>query len=298
MASADPRYHSGPVRCCAGTASTNWPSMELRRQPREMCVFSESDLYCVSTFIRRTPELAKLERTKSMIRYRPPNGTAGLARSWVSGASLRPSPPARIMARVLADILSTLDPGAVRRNAAVARWARLGAFRSPASGPGRGAAGEGRRALPFLRQLGPLGEPLDHFADLLLRPADELRPVVEGEEGALEPRDQDVAHVVQVQVELAGEDAHLLGDGGVGDEPVVGVHRHPDAEVQVELQRVRSHVRDGARLDVGRRAALDGDAVVVHVVEQVAVLAQPYPVADAVRPAVVQGLGDRGRSVR
>ena len=68
MASAEPRYHSGPVRCCAGTLSTNCPSMCDRRQPREMCVFSESDLYWVSTFIRKTPELAKLERTKSMIR--------------------------------------------------------------------------------------------------------------------------------------------------------------------------------------------------------------------------------------
>ena len=68
MASADPLYHSGPVRCWAGTLSTNCPSIELRRQPREMCVFSDSDLYCVSTFIRSTPELAKLERTKSMIR--------------------------------------------------------------------------------------------------------------------------------------------------------------------------------------------------------------------------------------
>jgi len=100
MASAEPLYHSGPVRCCAGTLSTNCPSMELSRQPREMCVLSDSDLYCVSTFIRSTPELAKLERTKSMIRYRPPNVTAGLERSCVRGARRRPSPPARIMASV------------------------------------------------------------------------------------------------------------------------------------------------------------------------------------------------------
>jgi len=43
--------------------------MVLSRQPREMWVLSDSDLYCVRTFIRSTPELAKLERTKSMIRY-------------------------------------------------------------------------------------------------------------------------------------------------------------------------------------------------------------------------------------
>ncbi len=68
MASAEPRYHSGPVRCWAGTLSTNWPTMWESRQPREMCVLSESDLYWVKTFIRKTPELAKLLRTKSMIR--------------------------------------------------------------------------------------------------------------------------------------------------------------------------------------------------------------------------------------
>src|SRR2546427_4927726 len=84
MASAEPLYHSGPVRCCAGTLSTNCPSIGLSRQPREMCVFSDSDLYCVSTFMRSTPEFVKFESTKSMMRYRPPNVTAGLDRSWRS----------------------------------------------------------------------------------------------------------------------------------------------------------------------------------------------------------------------
>src|ERR1039458_1460360 len=40
------------------------------------------------------PELTKLLRTKSMIRYLPPKGTAGLARSRVSGKSRVPLPPA------------------------------------------------------------------------------------------------------------------------------------------------------------------------------------------------------------
>ncbi len=117
MASAEPLYHSGPVRICAGTLSTNWPTMWLRRQPREMCVLSESDLYCVSTFMRSTPELAKLLRTKSMMRYRPPKGTAGLALSCVSGASRLPSPPARIMARVFSTgMRGTVIPAAKPRN--------------------------------------------------------------------------------------------------------------------------------------------------------------------------------------
>src|ERR671938_429239 len=109
--------------------------MELRRQPREICVFSDSDLYCVSTFMRSTPELAKLERTKSMMRYRPPKVTAGLERSCVSGASRRPSPPARIMASVLpADMARTVDPCAHGRNGTVAGCSASGQARFAGAG--------------------------------------------------------------------------------------------------------------------------------------------------------------------
>src|ERR1700683_379490 len=40
------------------------------------------------------PELMKLLRTKSMMRYLPPKGTAGFARSLVSGYNRVPFPPA------------------------------------------------------------------------------------------------------------------------------------------------------------------------------------------------------------
>src|ERR1017187_6467097 len=43
------------------------------------------------------PELMKLLSTKSMMRYLPPKGTAGLARSLVRGQSRVPLPPARTM---------------------------------------------------------------------------------------------------------------------------------------------------------------------------------------------------------
>src|SRR5208337_672260 len=47
------------------------------------------------------PELTKLLRTKSIIRYLPPKGTAGLARSRVRGWSRVPCPPAITNATVL-----------------------------------------------------------------------------------------------------------------------------------------------------------------------------------------------------
>src|SRR4029077_13546241 len=60
-----------------------------------MCRFRLSALYCVSTNTRRRSELMQFDSVTSMIRYTPPNGTAGLARSRVSGQSLSPWPPAR-----------------------------------------------------------------------------------------------------------------------------------------------------------------------------------------------------------
>src|SRR5689334_13502796 len=55
-------------------------------------------LYCVSTAMRRKPALTRFESAKSTSRKLPPNGTAGLARSSVSGWSRLPSPPASTMA--------------------------------------------------------------------------------------------------------------------------------------------------------------------------------------------------------
>src|SRR5438034_8951250 len=48
--------------------------------------------------MRRKSLLRQLESVKSIMRYRPPNGTAGLARSRVSGSSRVPLPPARTTA--------------------------------------------------------------------------------------------------------------------------------------------------------------------------------------------------------
>ena len=45
----------------------------------------EAELYCVSTNMRRTPELMQLEMGMSMSRYLPPMGTAGLERFSVRG---------------------------------------------------------------------------------------------------------------------------------------------------------------------------------------------------------------------
>src|SRR5208282_1181869 len=56
----------------------------------------EAELNCVRRKIRRKPELMQLEMGMSTSRYLPPSGTAGLARSLVSGKSLVPRPPPKI----------------------------------------------------------------------------------------------------------------------------------------------------------------------------------------------------------
>src|SRR5687767_5292023 len=53
------------------------------------------------------PEFTQLERAKSMIRYLPANGMAGLARLAVSSPSREPSPPARMTARVFIGLPSS-----------------------------------------------------------------------------------------------------------------------------------------------------------------------------------------------
>ena len=63
----------------------------------EMCRSRLCDLYWVSTTICRSPELIRFEIAKSIRRYCPPNGTAGLARSAVRGIRRLPSPPARMI---------------------------------------------------------------------------------------------------------------------------------------------------------------------------------------------------------
>ena len=72
---------------------------------------SECDLYCVSTAIREKPPFTRFDRTKSIIRYAPPNGTAGFARSAVRGIRRLPSPPASTIPRTLGPSLTcnTLD---------------------------------------------------------------------------------------------------------------------------------------------------------------------------------------------
>src|ERR1700677_2353628 len=56
-------------------------------------------LYWVSTHIFLIPPLARFDSAKSISRYSPPNGTAGLARSAVSGLSRVPAPPASTIPR-------------------------------------------------------------------------------------------------------------------------------------------------------------------------------------------------------
>src|SRR4051812_3829012 len=65
-----------------------------------MWSFSERGLYCVRTTTSSISELTQFESVKSMIRYLPPNGTAGLARTWERIERRSPSPPARMTAIV------------------------------------------------------------------------------------------------------------------------------------------------------------------------------------------------------
>ena len=63
-----------------------------------MWSLSDRGLYWVRTTTLSISELTQFDRVKSMIRYLPPNGTAGFARTDDRIESRSPSPPARITA--------------------------------------------------------------------------------------------------------------------------------------------------------------------------------------------------------
>ena len=63
-----------------------------------MWSLSDRGLYCVRTMTSLMSELTQLLSVKSMIRYLPANGTAGLARTPERIERRSPSPPARTIA--------------------------------------------------------------------------------------------------------------------------------------------------------------------------------------------------------
>lgn len=62
--------------------------------PEPMYSFNSSGWYWVSTPTVSIPELTQLDSGKSMMRYFPPYGTAGLAMFLVNTYSRLPCPPA------------------------------------------------------------------------------------------------------------------------------------------------------------------------------------------------------------
>src|ERR1700690_309084 len=92
-------------------------------------------LYWVSTAMRRKPALTRFESAKSTSRKLPPKGTAGLARSAVSGINRLPSPPASTMANP--------REGDMRQHY---WWKSTGRDRHGVHGQGQGERQVGRRA--------------------------------------------------------------------------------------------------------------------------------------------------------
>src|SRR3954454_24437954 len=102
-ASAVPRYHSATrPRAMYGWRSFTPPLLRSRShgRPSPMWSLSERGLYCVRTTTLSISELTQFDSVKSMIRYLPPKGTAGLARTDERIGRRSPSPPARMTAIV------------------------------------------------------------------------------------------------------------------------------------------------------------------------------------------------------
>src|SRR3954469_21728801 len=126
-ASAVPRYHSATrPRDTYGCRSLTPPLLRSRShgRPRPMWSFSERGLYWVRTTTSWMSEVTQFESVKSMIRYLPPNGTAGLARSAHRIDRRSPSPPAGPPGLAPpADRLDRRSPSPPARMIAIVRFA-------------------------------------------------------------------------------------------------------------------------------------------------------------------------------
>jgi hypothetical protein len=63
---------------------------------------------------------------------------------------------------------------------------------------------------------------------------------VERQKRGLETVDDDPMNVLAVEAHLRVAEPELPRDGGVGNEPVVGIDRHTQAEIVIELERMAS----------------------------------------------------------
>ena len=115
------------LRAMYGCIMRTPPEERSRSQGRPAPMWSLSDrgLYWVSTTTSLMSELTQLLSVKSMIRYLPANGTAGLARTPDRIDRRSPSPPAR----TIAVTASRVDP--THRRARCTRWPRSLCGRRP-----------------------------------------------------------------------------------------------------------------------------------------------------------------------
>ena len=137
--------------------------------------------------------------------------------------------------------------------------------------------------------------------------------VVAGEETAFEAGDDDVAEFAPVHVEVLDGDHEFVGDGGVGDESVVGADGDGEVVVEHEAEGMAGEgLHFGKGLEVAGKADLDGDALAGDVFGEVSgvglgvfdvggadhvVGEEPGAVSDAVGVAVGDGLEDGFGSV-
>jgi hypothetical protein len=117
-ASAVPWYQFSDEAVCSAASSVTKPARKRsNRYDRAMWLFRLAERYCVSTKMRSSPELMQLEMGTSTNRYLPANGTAGLARSLVSGKRRVPAPPPMMTAIVCFISTGWGREGSVKRSA-------------------------------------------------------------------------------------------------------------------------------------------------------------------------------------
>jgi len=115
------------------------------------------------------------------------------------------------------------------------------------------------------------------------------------EERALESADDDFLIIADIKIEVLVRQHVFFCQRRVGDQPVVCIQRDAQTVIEIKLERMRSIVFHATGVNIARQTDFERDAVVVDVVQQVAVFFEANAVPDAMRAAVMNRLMDRFR---
>ena len=118
-----------------------------------------------------------------------------------------------------------------------------------------------------------------------------------GDKSAFEPIQDHVLNGGIAEAQLLDGQHILVCDSGVADSAVVCIDRNSEAVIYIEIDGMALDITDCFGMEVTLDANLQGNAVIINVVQQITIFDQSGAMADAMRSTIVQGLVDAFRAI-